>query len=72
MSSITAQLPFERLQYALNNTVALLWCSMAASEAKLVIGDQTGLLQYCQFWRINIVYTKLLSFYKVIHFQLLV
>jgi len=48
MSSITAQLPFERLQYALNNTVALLWCSMAASEAKLVIGDQTGLLQYWQ------------------------
>jgi len=41
-------LSFERFQYALNMPVALLWCSMAASESKLVIGDQTGIFQYWQ------------------------
>jgi len=41
-------LPFERFQNAFNKPVALFWCSMAASEAKLVIGAQTGLIQYWQ------------------------
>lgn len=38
----------ERLQYALNYPVALFGRSMAASEPKLVIRDQAGLIQYWQ------------------------